>query len=260
MYYKVGKIGFAGDWHGQSPWAVSAVTLLAERLADEDEKLIFQLGDFGFWPGQWGKLFIDSLDAELERTNSQLFFVDGNHENHTLLRKLAKSKGLADQPVPCPVTDRITWLQRGTRFKVNDKIYLALGGAASVDRKMRTENQSWFPAERITIEQRNSAIDGGPADVLLSHDAPSDIQINFPSTPIWPAEDLALSQVNREYLQDVVDECGINWVMHGHMHMAYEQKVMTARSYYRANCFNCNGAYGNWGIMDATTMEWLDGG
>lgn len=259
MFYKLDKIAFAGDWHGNTYWAQSVIRQIAESLADEDEKVIIQLGDFGFWPGKWGQTYIESLQKTLDEVNADLLFIDGNHENHATLKKLAKSKHVNGQSVPCPVSDRITWLQRGTRFKVNDKTYLALGGAASVDRQWRTENTSWFPAERITPEQKDAAIADGPATVLLSHDAPADVPITFPPVPVWPSQDLALSQVNREYLQEVVDACGINYVMHGHMHMSYEKTVRSERSYFRANCFNCDGSIGNWGIMNAKTMEWIDG-
>lgn len=258
MFYKVGKIAFAGDWHGNAPWAVSAIDLMTNRLADEDEKLIFQLGDFGFWPGKWGQQYIEALDAALEKAGAELFFIDGNHENHALLKKLAKSKLVNGQAVPCPVTDRITWLQRGTRFKINGKIYLALGGAASIDRIRRTENISWFPAERITLEQRDSAIADGPAVVLLSHDSPLDVPITYPNMGfVIPEHDLALSEINRQHLQDVVDRCEISYVMHGHIHQSWERIIKNA---VRVNCFNCDGVYGNWGIMDADTMEWVDGG
>lgn len=261
MIYEVGKVAVAGDWHGNLLWAKAQVRRMAELLSDEDTKLIFQLGDFGFWPGKWGKAYVDGLHEVLEETKSDLFFIDGNHENHALLKKVAKSKGVNGMSVMCPITDRIAWLQRGTRFKVNDRTWLALGGAASVDRMYRTENISWFPAERITPEQRDAAIAGGFADVLLCHDAPAGYHITFPHSN-WPEQDLALSQVNRDYLQEVVEGCGIQYVMHGHMHMSHQvimPKTGPKKIDVRVNCFNCDGEYGNWGILNAETMGWVDG-
>lgn len=265
MYYKVGKVGIAGDWHGNTLWAQTVIRQLALELADEDEKIIFQLGDFGFWPGNWGKSYVSGLTDTLEEVGAELFFIDGNHENHPILRKNAEKQGILDRCKPVPITGRVTWLQRGTRAKISGKEWLFLGGAASVDRQHRTEGQSWFAEERITDQQVRSAIAGGSADVLVSHDSPAFVHINFPAYPVWPESDLALSQVNRDKLEEVIRATGIEFVMHGHMHMAFEDftdvrfddgKVANVRT----NCFNCDGCPGNWGVLNAETMEWVNGG
>jgi len=264
MYYKLDYVGIAGDWHSNVTWASTAVHRIADQIRShgEDEVVIFQLGDFGFWPGSHGERYLEQLNLALEDVNASLYFIDGNHENHVLLRKRAEKQGVLDQQVPVDITSRITWLQRGTRFTLNGKIWLALGGAASVDRTYRTEGQSWFPEERITPEQRDLAIAGGEAFVLLSHDAPAGHHINFPPYPSWPEKDLALSQVNRDYLQDVVEATGVEYLMHGHMHMSYEvimPKIGPNNVDVRMNCFNCDGATGNWGILDCNTMDWVYG-
>lgn len=264
LYYKVGKVGLAGDWHGNLSWAQATIKKIVAELSEEDEKLIFQVGDFGFWPGKHGKYYLQGLTTLLEELGAELFFIDGNHENHVLLRNRAKKLGIIDQCAPVPISDRITWVQRGTRAKISDREWLFLGGAASVDRYHRTEGESWFPEERITDEQVQQAISGGPADVLVSHDAPAFVHINFPHSN-WPAQDLALSQVNREKLERVCIETGVEFNIHGHMHMSYE--VNTAYRDYsgelldiRVNCLNCDGEYGNWAILDTQTMEWVTGG
>jgi calcineurin-like phosphoesterase family protein len=265
IFYKVGKVGVAGDWHGNTQWAQVTVKKIAEELKDEDEKIIFQLGDFGFWPGDWGKSYIRGLTTTLEEVGAELFFIDGNHENHPLLRKNAERHKILDKREPVPITGRITWLQRGTRATISGKEWLFLGGAASVDRQHRVEGQSWFPEERITDEQAGAAIAGGPAEVLVCHDSPAFVQIKFPEYPKWPVQDLALSQVNREKLEEVVRQVKVKYVMHGHMHMSFE--ALTEVNYMdgstddvRTNCFNCDGEYGNWGILDTVSMQWTGGG
>lgn len=265
MYYKVGKVGIAGDWHGNTLWAQAVIKELASNLAEEDEKIIFQLGDFGFWPGNWGKSYVSSLTDTLEEVGAELFFIDGNHENHPLLRKNAEKQGILDRCKPVPITGRVTWLQRGTRAKISGKEWLFLGGAASVDREYRTEGQSWFNEERITDQQVESAIAGGPADVLVSHDSPAFVEVKFPHSN-WPERDLALSQVNRDKLEKVVKATGVKFVMNGHLHMAFEivtPKILLDSGEVvdiRTNCFNCDGCSGNWGILNTETMEWVNGG
>lgn len=256
------NVGIAGDWHGNTWWAETVIKDMNKYLTGE--KIIFQLGDFGYWPGKSGAYFRVALQNLLEDLDITLFFIDGNHENHPLLRREAERIGVLDQPVPVPISDNLVWLQRGNRAKISGKEWLFLGGAASVDRQYRTVGQSWFPEERITDEQVNLAIKGGPADVLVCHDSPAFVRITFPHSN-WPEQDLALSQVNREKLEKVVIETGVEYVMNGHMHMAFEQATQY-RDYsgefldVRVNQFNCDGVPGNWGILDTQTMEWVSGG
>ncbi|MHB8331477.1 MAG: metallophosphoesterase family protein [Candidatus Dormibacteria bacterium] len=132
---------------------------------------IVQLGDFGYWPltGE-GRDYLAWLSAELDDDDLRIVFVDGNHEDHKALRQLpARPDGFVE------VTDRILWAPRGHRWTWQGVRFLALGGAYSIDRherKLDSGRWGWFKEEVITPEQAKRAIAGGPADVLLTHDAP----------------------------------------------------------------------------------------
>jgi len=57
------RIGVAGDWHGNTPWAVQAVREISALLPAEGPRMIVHLGDFGIWPGAAGRQYLSQLDA-----------------------------------------------------------------------------------------------------------------------------------------------------------------------------------------------------
>src|SRR5262245_45957967 len=114
------RIAFAGDWHANTRWGISAIQFAAEQGAE----VIIQLGDFGY---EFRPAFLDGLERALVRTGLRLLFVDGNHEDFpTLLRYPVRSDGLRR------LTDRVWHLPRGFRWVWGGLRWLALGGAHSV--------------------------------------------------------------------------------------------------------------------------------
>ena len=45
------RIGFAGDWHGNVAWATSRL----QAFGATGVSTVYQVGDFGLWPGPGGK-------------------------------------------------------------------------------------------------------------------------------------------------------------------------------------------------------------
>lgn len=248
------RVAIAGDWHGNAYWAEITVPKIAAQLGDQPFKVMYHLGDFGYWPGKFGKGYRARLDKVLDDHDMTLQFIDGNHENHHMLISIGNKDGGS----LVPVGDNIFWMRRGHRFILGGNEWLAMGGAASVDRSYREEGISWFPEELITDEQRDLAIELGHADVMLTHDRPSKAPITFPHSN-WPEKDLAISEAHREKLQDIVDAVQPSWIMHGHEHMALEGTYDFGYGPVRVNGFNCDGCPGNWGILDTVTMEWIYG-
>ena len=83
-----GRIGVAGDWHGNTAWATRAVRKMAALLPADGPRVIVHLGDFGIWPGPGGQEYLARLDAALAEAGAELSFVDGNHEDFTQLGRL----------------------------------------------------------------------------------------------------------------------------------------------------------------------------
>ena len=49
------RIGVAGDWHGNTPWATRAIRKISALLPAGGPRVIVHLGDFGIWPGPGGR-------------------------------------------------------------------------------------------------------------------------------------------------------------------------------------------------------------
>src|SRR5262245_13462714 len=79
------RILVAGDWHGDQAWALNVIKRVPELLASERARLVLQLGDFGIWPGRDGQRYLAAVGWALDQVDAQLWFIDGNHEDFTLL-------------------------------------------------------------------------------------------------------------------------------------------------------------------------------
>ena len=258
-------IGIAGDWHGNTQWATSAIRQICERLPGENYKIILQAGDFGISSdtGEFTfaretrhrQTYLEAVSETLEKCNARLWFVDGNHEDHPHLAEL--TKGMQDDDAE--VSHRIRHLRRGYRWQWHDRTWLAMGGAVSVDKLIRLKYGPghWFAEETITDEQEAAAIAGGPADVILSHDAPAEAPLRLmrPAPLAWQPM-IAEADEHREKMQRICCAVKPSYIFHGHYHQSNISTVRTAWGSCRFTALDMNGRRKNWGILDARTMEW----
>ncbi len=261
-----GLVVVAGDWHKNERWALHVIPKMAAQLASENRKIILQAGDFGIWREDaeyhwmgktyYRETYLEALTAILEEVNAELWFVDGNHEDHPYLKELADK--YHDPPYLYGwITDRIRWLPRGTRWQWHEKTWLAAGGAVSVDKLQRTEGKSWFPEEEITVKQEAAIIAGGPADVLLSHDAPS-------SEPLFllppPAEWLPMivkAEMHRERMERICAGVKPLHVFHGHYHRMKQGIAHAPWGSYEYTALDMDGTAYNWGVLNTRTMDFF---
>lgn len=205
------KILLAGDIHGNSEWCRTIVS----NARANDCRLVIQLGDFGFWSHKMtGVLFLDRVEQLLADSGIELWWVDGNHENHQLLRDFYG-------PTPsaiCPIRDHISYLPRGYRFDLDGLTFLCLGGAASIDRDYRVDGESWWREELIDDIDVHVACRLGHADVMLTHDCPIDVSL-------VDLRDDAATITNRTRLQQVVDAVSPRYLFHGHYHMRHTTQL-----------------------------------
>lgn len=206
------RIALAGDWHADTRYGVAAI----EHAARRNATVLIHLGDFGY---RFTDLYLDTLDDTLRRCGLVLGFVDGNHED--FVRLLAYP--LADSGLRY-LRERIVHLPRGWRWSWGATQCLALGGAYSIDRILRTEGTSWWPQEAITANEAETAVAGGTADVMFCHDCPAGIVV--PGRPRerygFPPSEVAASQANRDRLRRVVDQVRPARLWHGHFHQRHQ--------------------------------------
>lgn len=209
------RVAFAGDWHADARYAIRAIHWAGKQGA----QVVLHTGDFGY---QFSPGFLGELDRAAGRAGLLVAFVDGNHENFDWL---------LDQPVSEDgvrrLTSRVWHLPRGLRWSWSGLTFLALGGATSLDASWRTPGAEWWPQESIKPRDVSRAINGGPVDVVITHDCPEGVDVpgidgnsyGFPATALdWAA-------IHRQGLGRVVQTVRPRWLWHGHYHVNHSAEL-----------------------------------
>lgn len=99
-------VALAGDWHGNLGWALQMLPIAHAAGA----RTVVQLGDFGYWRRDPATTkYLRRLERQLAELDMALVWVDGNHEDHVLLR----SQPLAADGTR-PISEHVTHLPTGT--------------------------------------------------------------------------------------------------------------------------------------------------
>lgn len=258
------RVLVCGDFHGHYGWATNVIEHVPDFIP-EGPRVVLHVGDFGLWPGPDGKRFLQRVDDALEDADAELWFVDGNHEDHRRLTNLMESRTIEQRRTsPYPITDRISWLPRGYRWQWHDRTWLALGGATSPDRPQRTVNRDWWPQEVISYDDFVAACSPGKADVMLTHDCPQGVPMNLPKDiPGW--WELGPAELHRRLLRTVVENVAPTSLFHGHYHLFHDTTVDLGHGEMRVVGLDCDGSlYGNSVLLDVESMHvsnpWIVGG
>jgi hypothetical protein len=125
-----------------------------------------------------------------------------------------------------------------------DVRWLALGGAHSVDRPWREPGTSWWHEETITDLDVARAVAGGPADVLVSHDCPSGVDIPglADTAHLWPAEEIVAAEAHRARLREVADVVRPRSIWHGHFHRRYSADADLGYGAVAVSGLDCDGS------------------
>lgn len=210
---------------GDSHCDINHLKSISSKVQKFDCEKVYIVGDFGFFPSDKGGLkFLDAI-SDLD---FPVYFLAGNHEDWEILDKHVESTEPNDEgfievhPNSFYAPTGHSWTWDGVKF-------LSVGGAYSIDRKRRVKFISWFPQEIITEEDVANCMGVGEVDVLLSHDGPAcaDLSLEFASQygdmrEFWIEEN---TELNRQRLQVIVDMTHPKYLVHGHWHLGYKQKI-----------------------------------
>lgn len=213
-----GRLYLLGDVHGNSGFVRQAVENATERGAE----LILQLGDFGYWEHTPdGVRFLDDLESVLQTHDLELWFIDGNHENHDLLANLERDeRGLGI------VREHIRHIPRGWRCSFQGYEWGFVGGAFSIDYRMRTMGWSIWRGEQTTLDDIDR-LGRGSLDVLCAHDVFTGVDLDLvcPTRMNVPESDERQAQETRYLLSEAVRATKPKRYFHGHWHNFYEHRV-----------------------------------
>lgn len=222
------KVMMAGDWHGNGAWAQKAIWHGHKAGANA----VVHVGDFGFWLDIHDTTkYLRVVHRTLVETDMMLYWVDGNHEDHARIQQIQNMNGsFGYKAWSLPEYPRIIHAPRGFRWEWHDKTWMAVGGAHSVDRLMRTEGKSWWDAEHLTEEQIEFASRPGEVHVVVSHDCPYGVDIPGihadekldAAKSEWPASEIAAANIHRKKLKRIVDAVKPKVLYHGHYHVKYD--------------------------------------
>ncbi len=239
------RILLVGDLHMNSRAALEVIDHAQAVKAD----LILQLGDFGFWPRaelDAGAEYLTVLDDALESAGLELWFVPGNHEDWPELSKLP-----IGHDVRRAVGVRIFELPVGYRWTWGSTRWLAVGGAPSVDKHLRTEGVDWFSEEEVTERLAAAIIDAGGADGVVAHDAPMGtpflrerLQQHVPP-PLrrnwWPLEAVVRADAHQKRMRRILDGVQASRWFHGHHHVRYSSTIEAAHGRVRVEGLALDG-------------------
>lgn len=200
-----------GDTHGDLSFA--SRVMKAARYDGVDT--IFQLGDFGVWPGPEGKYYLDTLSETAGKRGVRWNVTLGNHEDY-------------DQIEGHPDYDATGFFIRPNIWVMGNKAGLmefagmrvaSFGGAYSIDKNYRKPNRSWWWQEKprdhdlYSLEYQMAEKGWDKVDILLTHDSPN-------SMPVWPGffKDDADSNYCRQMVTMAYDIAQPTYGFHGHYH------------------------------------------
>lgn len=224
------RLMIAGDTHG----SLQQMGFLFREAIEFDIDRIFVCGDFGYWEHTpAGVTFLEKLDEVAGLAGVPVYWLDGNHENHTLLRSSYR-KRLNNEGF-WTIRPNIFYSPRGHRFEWEGVKFLTLGGAWSIDgpdspvfppNMRRRKGRGWWPEETIT-DAEVAACGTDKVDIMLTHDLPTGIDMQA----IMAARGvnytyLPESESNRVKVREVVDAVKPDYLFHGHYHVYYKKELV----------------------------------
>lgn len=271
------RILLSGDTHGEHDHLIWLLDYARKIKADA----LFVLGDFGIWNHLDGGLFTDLVSNESQAAGIPVFFLPGNHENYDLLFQWEAEKPRTKDGF-YELHPGLFYSPRGHRWTWNGTRFMSLGGAYSVDKRWRVQQDhttvmmaemhrdqgrtlrpveryalrngqiSWWRQEEISQEELEYALRPGDVDILLTHDKPR------AADPEWNRKDLEECWPNQEAIQEVVDAKKPSLLCHGHLHWPYDQHLPNG-TYVKALDCNPEASHSSGGTgMKTSSVAVLD--
>lgn len=158
------KIQIVGDVHAEFDWLNS---LIARRKPD----VLIACGDFGYWPkyNKNGKL-TGFMTDKIKADQTKVFWCDGNHEHFELLKL-----NTSNIQKPFEINKNVFYCPRGAVLSFDEKKFLFMGGADSIDKNIRIRGYDWFPEEILSYQDYLNLPDTN-IDVVISHTCPDMIK------------------------------------------------------------------------------------
>lgn len=234
----------SGDWHGMKS-AVERACVLAN---DNGCKHIFQVGDFGLWPGLRGVKFLDDCQRLAEDHDLTILALPGNHDWHPeWMRLLTSDNPRHKETGGVYVRSNVILLPRTQTFHWFGKVWAVAGGAASIDKDARVAGRDWWHQEQLEDWEADTL--QSKVDILLTHDASNRTPWGFQLIP-----DLQ-SQIHRQRIDRVIENTLPEVQFHGHMHKRFDWQNDVRGHVTQTYGLDCNGYKDSNGVLNTKTLE-----
>ena len=168
-------IYLTGDTHIPIDVGKLNTTLFPQQKEMTRSDVVIICGDFGLY---WNKNKTHAFWRNwLRKKNFTVCWLDGNHENFDWIKELPEEEWCGGK---VHRDDNIIHLMRGEVYTIQDKKFLVMGGAGSIDKADRVQGISWWPEEEISYQDYERAAENikrhyYSVDYVLTHTCPYDL-------------------------------------------------------------------------------------
>lgn len=200
---------FCGDTHGEFFF----LNQYLKKATNEDN--FFICGDFGYWDRSTfreGKGFYHELIKNPNK--AKIYFCDGNHEQHLLLKELERVHGWNN---PIEIKENVFYCPRGSSLDLNDgRRVLFVGGADSIDKQWRETNVNWFSEETMKYTDYERIDFSKSYDIVVSHTCPLNCMPHM--RELYKGVSLKTYDFTSDLLQSIFDRTKPSKWYFGHWH------------------------------------------
>lgn len=214
-----GPVAITGDWHMNKPFVHQLFTFF--KTKHPEIETIINCGDMCYW--EHGSL--DWLNTLAMEHHIMIYWIDGNHEKHSLLSQLPQDShnfGI--------IGSHVKYIPRGTAFMMNGQKVVTMGGTTSVGRERLLRESCWDTDESITDENMEKALTHESADIMITHEAPYGMKtveerIHRVANK-FPHHEVAESLSQRVKIRKLVEALTPHTIYHGHHHHRYDETLL----------------------------------
>ena len=156
-------IKLLGDIHGNT----IALRRSVEIAQESGATALIQIGDFGMFPDNEYKFKVAIANSEIP-----VYFIDGNHDDCRRWKRY-------DTVFKVFPDSKLYYIPRGAVLGIDGKTIAFMGGASSIDKRMRVENNwHWDMHENITWTEQCRLITnytGEKIDAFITHVPPQSV-------------------------------------------------------------------------------------
>ena len=160
----------AGDWHANS----AGVHDKLHRLSEVGATRLMHVRDFRLREDRFDRRFVNQINGWAEEFGILISVALGNHDDWGHVRRALAAADRA----PAMIRPQIVVLPRGHRWFHRGRLFVAVGGTATIDfdhRKLQTPvGLKELPTEKAVVFQAQ----GGQAKIMINHDSPGTASIN----------------------------------------------------------------------------------